>query len=165
MSFSDVADVLCRSSNCKTHISMASRGLHSLVGPLLAGSLDEQQAVLELNCRVCRNVRSVCFLNMWLMKGRSYAWLLCFCCHALLSSQSSMGCIKASLLPCYATSRCLEAVHACIQNTEQLPGHTGAQLPSRRLDVVLWTSWQAHQGQQVGLKRPYGCHVHRWSKS
>ena len=47
---------------------------------------------------------------------------------------------KGSLLPCYATSRCLEAMHACIQNIEQLPGHTGAQLASRRLDAVLWTS-------------------------
>ena len=29
---------------------------------------------------------------------------------------------------------------ACIQNIEQLLGHTGAQLASRRLAVVLWTS-------------------------
>ena len=48
---------------------------------------------------------------------------------------------KGSLLPCYATSRCLEAMHArMVQNIEQLPSHTGAQLASRRLDVVLWTS-------------------------
>jgi hypothetical protein len=47
---------------------------------------------------------------------------------------------KGSLLPYYATSRCLEAMHACIQNIEQLPGHAGAQLASRPLDVVLWTS-------------------------
>ena len=40
-----------------------------------------------------------------------------------------------SLLPCYATSRCLEAMHACIQTTEQLFGHAGARLASRPL---LW---------------------------
>ena len=35
VSFSDVAVGLCRSSNCGAQIPLASRGLHSLVGPLL----------------------------------------------------------------------------------------------------------------------------------
>ncbi len=38
-----------------------------------------------------------------------------------------------SLLPWYATRRCFEAVHACIQNIQQLLGHAGAQLASRPL--------------------------------
>jgi len=93
----------------------------------------EQQAALELCRRVCLNVRSVCFLNMRLLRGRSYDWLLCSRSDASPSGQNSLGCIKRSLLPCYATSRYLEAMHACIQNTEQLLGHAGAQLASRPL--------------------------------